>query len=85
MKELQDLILREGKVIGNDILKVDTFINYQVDPNLMTRIGQNFAEHFKDKGITKVITIESSGIAPALMTAKELNVPMAILKKQHSK
>lgn len=85
MKELQDLILREGKVIGNDILKVDTFINYQVDPNLMTRIGQNFADHFKDKGITKVITIESSGIAPALMTAKELDVPMAILKKQPSK
>lgn len=85
VKELQNLILREGKVIGNDILKVDTFINYQVDPQLMTNIGEEFYSHFKDKGITKVITIESSGIAPALMTAKALGVPMAILKKQPSK
>lgn len=85
MKELQELILRQGKVIGNDILKVDSFINYQVDPELMTHIGDEFAEYFKDKGITKVMTIESSGIAPALMTAKALGLPLAILKKQPSK
>lgn len=85
MQELRDRILKEGKVIGNDILKVDSFINYQVDPELMTHIGQEFAEHFTNKGITKIITIESSGIAPALMTASAMNVPLVIMKKQPSK
>ncbi len=85
MEELKERILREGKVIGNDILKVDSFINYQVDPVLMAHIGDNFAEYFKDKGITKIITIESSGIAPALMTASVMGIPMVILKKQPSK
>ena len=85
MEELKERILREGKVIGNDILKVDSFINYQVDPVLMAHIGDNFAEYFKDKGITKIITIESSGIAPALMTANAMGIPMVILKKQPSK
>lgn len=82
MQELRERILREGKVIGNDILKVDSFINYQVDPVLMSHIGKEFAEYFKDKGITKIITIESSGIAPALMTASEMNLPLVIMKKQ---
>ena len=85
MDELKERILREGTVIGNDILKVDTFINYQVDPILMAHIGQNFAEYFKDKGITKIATIESSGIAPALMTANAMGIPMVILKKQPAK
>ena len=71
--------------MGEDILKVDSFVNHQVDPVLMQQIGTAFADHFKDKGITKVVTIESSGIAPALMTALALNVPMVILKKQPSK
>jgi len=66
-------------------LKVDSFVNHQVDPELMKNIGDEFANHFKGQGITKVATIESSGIAPALMTALALNVPMLILKKQPSK
>lgn len=66
-------------------MKVDSFVNHQVDPELMKNIGDEFAEHFKGQGITKVATIESSGIAPALMTALALNVPMLILKKQPSK
>lgn len=85
MNKLQERILSDGIVVDNDILKVDTFINNQVDPELMTYIGNELANHFKDKGITKVITIESSGIAPALMTAIELNVPLVILKKHQSK
>ena len=85
MKELQDRILKDGQVIGTNILKVNKFINHQVDPVLMEHIGEDFANHFADKGITKVVTIESSGIAPALMTAKYLDVPMVILKKQTSK
>ena len=85
MKMLEEKILAEGKAMGEDILKVDSFINHQVDPVLMQQIGTAFADHFKDKGVTKVVTIESSGIAPALMTALALNVPMVILKKQPSK
>lgn len=85
MKLLKEKILAEGRAMGEDILKVDSFINHQVDPLLMKQVGEEFAEHFRNKGITKVVTIESSGIAPALMTALALNVPMVILKKQPSK
>lgn len=85
MKELEEKILKEGHALTENILKVDGFINHQVDPVLMQQIGDEFARRFKDEGITKVVTIESSGIAPALMTAIALHVPMIILKKQPSK
>lgn len=75
----------DGVAVSEDILKVDSFINHQVDPVLMQHIGEAFAEHFKDQGITKIATIESSGIAPALMTAMCMNLPLIILKKQPSK
>ena len=81
MKELEEKILKEGHALSENILKVDSFINHQVDPVLMQQIGDAFAGHFGNKGVT----IESSGIAPALMTALSLNVPMIILKKQPSK
>ena len=84
MKKLEEKILAEGKAISESILKVDSFINHQVDPLLMKEIGEEFAKHYDGQGITKVVTIESSGIAPALMTALALNVPMIILKKQPS-
>ena len=85
MKELKERILNEGRAINEDILKVDSFINHQVDPALMTSVGKEFASHFAGKGITKVATIESSGIAPAFATATALNVPLIIMKKQPSK
>lgn len=85
MKVLEEKILVEGRALNENVLKVDSFINHKVDPKLMHEIGKEFAEHFKDQGITKIVTIESSGIAPALMTAYEMNVPMVILKKQPSK
>ena len=85
MKILEEKILSEGIAVNEDILKVDSFVNHQVDPVLMHQIGEAFAAHNKDCGVTKVVTIESSGIAPALMTALALNVPMIILKKQPSK
>ena len=85
MKILEEKILSEGIAVNEDILKVDSFVNHQVDPVLMHQIGEAFAPHYKDCGVTKVVTIESSGIAPALMTALALNVPMIILKKQPSK
>ncbi len=85
MQLLKDRILADGRAINSDVLKVDSFITHQVDIELMEAIAADFAEHFKDEGITKVVAIESSGIAPALMTAKALKVPLVILKKQPSK
>lgn len=85
MKLLEDKILAQGKALNSSTLKVDSFINHQVDPELMNEIGKEFARHFKDAGITKVLTIESSGIAPSVYTAMHLGVPMIILKKQTSK
>lgn len=85
MKELKEIILKEGKAINENILKVDGLLNHQVNPILMQKMGAEFAEHFRNAGITKVVTIESSGIAPALMTAAALGVPMIIMKKEPSK
>ena len=85
MNELKTRILKDGIAVNEDILKVDSFINHQVDPELMLHIGEEFAAYFANKGITKVATIESSGIAPALMTAQCMNLPLLILKKQPSK
>ncbi|EOS24244.1 xanthine phosphoribosyltransferase [Lachnospiraceae bacterium 3-1] len=85
MKLLEEKIKQDGIAVNKHILKVDSFINHQIDPGLMQEMGKEIAEHFKEKGITKVATIESSGIAPALMTALALNVPIVILKKQPSK
>ena len=85
MKLLKDRILKDGIVKPGNILKVDSFINHKVDPILMQQIGEEFAAHFKDQGITKIVTIESSGIAPALTTAIAMQIPMVILKKEPSK
>lgn len=85
MKLLEDMILEKGIVIDNNILKVDSFINHQIDSKLMIEIGKEFADYFKSKNITKVVTVESSGIAPAIMTSIALNVPMVTLKKRTSK
>lgn len=85
MQLLEEKILAEGQAVDENILKVDSFINHKVDPELMMEIGKELAEHFKDQGITKVVTIESSGIAPALTTALKMGLPLVILKKQPSK
>jgi xanthine phosphoribosyltransferase len=84
MKLLEERILNESIVLNEEILNVNGFINQQVDPQLMKEIGEEFARHFKDRGITKVATIESSGIPPAIMTAIALNVPLIIMKKSPS-
>ncbi len=81
MKELEDRILAEGKNLGNGILKVDSFINHQVDAKLMMACGQEFARIFKDSGATRVLTCEISGIAPALTTAYILGVPVVYARK----
>lgn len=81
MKKLEERILQDGNVLGENILKVDSFLTHQVDFSLMKEIGQVFAEHFRDAGITKVVTIEASGIVPAVYTAEALGVPMIFAKK----
>lgn len=81
MKLFVDAIREKGRVLNGNILKVDTIINHQIDPVLMDKIGNEFYHYFKEKGITKVLTVESSGIAPAVMTAFKLNVPLLFLKK----
>ena len=82
MQMLKDRILQDGKILNNGILKVDGFINHQVDPKLMDACGREFARRFKDIGATKVLTAEISGIAPALTTALHLGLPVVYARKQ---
>ncbi len=84
MELLKKKILDEGIALDKNILKVDSFLNHQVDVNLMMDISTEFYNYFKLKKINKIVTIESSGIAPAFATAYRFNVPLVILKKQQS-
>ncbi|MEK4148029.1 xanthine phosphoribosyltransferase [Robertmurraya sp. FSL W8-0741] len=84
MKTLKDKIRFEGRVLSSQVLKVDSFLNHQIDPRLMAEVGKEFANRFKKENITKVLTIESSGIAPGLMAALELEVPVVFARKRKS-
>lgn len=84
MELLINKIKQEGIVLANDVLKVDAFLNHQMDPVLMKEIGEEFARLYSNEKITKVITIESSGIGPGLMTALALNVPLIFARKKKS-
>lgn len=84
MHALEQKILSEGIVLSDKVLKVDAFLNHQIDPVLMQQIGKEFAARFKDAGITKIITIEASGIAPAVMAGLELGVPVIFARKYQS-
>jgi len=81
MQLLRERILREGKNLGNGILKVDGFINHQVDPLLMDDCGREFARRFQGIGATKVLTTEISGIAPAVTTALHMGLPIVYARK----
>jgi len=81
MNALKERILREGKNLGNGILKVDNFINHQVDPALMNACGEEFARRFERVGATRILTAEISGIAPALMTGLHMNLPVVYARK----
>lgn len=85
MQMLKDAIRQRGRAINQDVLLVDSFLNHQVDVSLMKAVGEEFAAYFKDRGFTRVVTIESSGIAPASFTALALNLPLVIMKKQTSR
>ena len=81
VKLLEERIMKEGKNLGNGILKVDGFVNHQVDPVLMDACGQEFAKRFASVGATKVLTAEISGIAPAVATALHMKLPVVYARK----
>lgn len=81
MQALKERILRDGENLGRGILKVDGFINHQVDPALMIEAGKELAAHFSAAGATKILTAEISGIAPALTTALALDLPLVYARK----
>ncbi|CAM3325504.1 xanthine phosphoribosyltransferase [Paenibacillus lupini] len=82
MKLLQDRIRKEGLILSNTVLKVDSFLNHQVDTALALEIGKEFARRFEDKTITKVLTIEASGIQFAMAVGIALNIPFVYAKKK---
>ena len=84
MKRMEQKILQDGKIVNEHVLLVDSFINNQIDVELMAECGKEFARHYKDAGITRICTVESSGIAPAVMTAYEMKLPLVVLKKSKS-
>ena len=84
MKELEQRILKDGDILGGDILKVDSFLNHQLDITLLKHIGEAFYEKFKDDKVTKIVTIEASGIAIACFAALKFNVPVVFAKKAQS-
>lgn len=84
MELLKSKIVQDGKVLSDQVLKVDTFLNHQIDPPLMQAIGEEFAKRFENEGITKILTIESSGIAPSVMAGLVLGVPVVFARKRKS-
>lgn len=84
MKLLKQSIIEKGLVLSDGVLKVDAFLNHQIDPILASEMGKEFVRRFANEPITKVLTIESSGIAPGLTTALELGVDLIFARKKKS-
>ncbi|QED48376.1 xanthine phosphoribosyltransferase [Cytobacillus dafuensis] len=84
MELLINKIKEDGIVLSDSVLKVDSFLNHQIDPQLMYEIGREFASRFQSEGITKILTIESSGIAPSVMAGLQLQVPVIFARKRKS-
>ena len=84
MQLLKDRILKDGIVKEGGVLKVDSFLNHQLDIDLYNQIGEEFKRRFEGKEITKILTIESSGIGIACITAQYFNVPVVFAKKAKS-
>lgn len=85
MELLKNKIISEGKVEGDDILKVDSFLNHQMDIDLLNEIGKEFKRRFKEEKITKILTIEASGIGIACIAAQYFDVPVVFAKKSESR
>lgn len=84
MDLLKQAIRERGEALSDQVLKVDAFLNHQIDTQLMTDVGHEFVERFKDEQITKILTIESSGIAPSFTAAHKLGVPLIFARKKKS-
>ena len=84
MNFLEERIIKDGAVKAGNVLKVDSFLNHQMDIRLMDQIGEEFQRRFKDKKVTKILTIESSGIAIACAVARYFDVPVVFAKKSKS-
>ena len=84
MELLKERIREEGIVLNNRVLKVDGFLNHQIDPQLFKAIGKEIADRYRDAGVQRIVTIEASGIALALMAALELDVPLVFARKKKS-
>lgn len=84
MELLKQRILEEGIVLNNRVLKVDSFLNHQIDPVLFKQIGKEIADRFRNDNIQRIVTIEASGIAVAIMAALELHVPLVFARKKKS-
>ena len=82
MKLLEDRILRDGHIGKGNVLKVDSFLNHQIDTGFISELGKEFYRLFKDENITKILTIEASGIGVACLTAQYFNVPVVFAKKE---
>ncbi len=85
MELLKKKIRDVGRVIGDDILKVDSFLNHQIDVEFIDKVGKEFYERFKDDKITKILTVETSGISVAFATARYFKVPVVFAKKTESR
>ena len=85
MDKLKTRILQDGKCYEGGILKVDSFINHQMDPNLMMEVAKEFSRHFADAHINKIVTIEASGIAPAILVGYIMQLPVVFIKKKQPK
>jgi xanthine phosphoribosyltransferase len=81
MQILRDRISKDGKYLGNGILKVDAFMNHQIDPMLMKAVGEEFGKRFASLNATRILTAETSGIAPALAAGMVLQIPIVFARK----
>lgn len=84
MKLLEEKILKDGRILPGDVLKVDSFLNHQIDVELLRECGKEWFELFKDEGVTKILTIEASGIGIACIAALSFGVPVVYAKKSKS-
>ena len=84
MKLLEERILKDGKIKPGNVLKVDGFINHQIDVPFVSELGREFYRRFKDDNVTKILTIEASGIGIACLTAEHFGVPVVFAKKSRT-
>lgn len=85
VKLLEERIKKDGRALGKTVLKVDSFINHQMDPNLMMDCAKEFVRLFSDLHFNKIVTIEASGIAPAILVGYILQLPVVFIKKKQPK